>query len=73
MTTRGHRPKAGAATLRLAHLLAARMRNSRDGHLPFAADATARALDVSRRTAMYAAQHLRELSTPSATPPCSAR
>jgi hypothetical protein len=61
MITSGYHPKAGATALRLAELFAARMRRSRNGHFAFAADATARALGVSRRTVMYAAQHLREL------------
>ncbi|MFE1776390.1 hypothetical protein [Streptomyces sp. NPDC059008] len=61
MINSGYHPKAGATTLRLAKVFAARMRTSRHGHFTFAADATARALGVSRRTVMYAAQHLREL------------
>ncbi|MGW2415988.1 hypothetical protein ACWCV5_28010 [Streptomyces tubercidicus] len=61
MITSGYHPKAGTTALRLAQLFAARMRRSRDGHFVFAADATARALGVSRRTVMYAAKHLREL------------
>ncbi|MFI0716447.1 hypothetical protein ACH4SK_38820 [Streptomyces inhibens] len=61
MINGGYHPKAGATTLRLAKLFAARMRNSRNGHFAFAADATARALGISRRTVMYAAKHLREL------------
>ncbi|UQA97536.1 hypothetical protein [Streptomyces halobius] len=61
MITSGYHPKAGTTTLRLAKLFAARMRTSRNGHFAFAADATARALGVSRRTVMYAAKHLREL------------
>ncbi|MGI5262338.1 hypothetical protein [Streptomyces angustmyceticus] len=61
MITSGYHPKAGNTALRLAQLFAARVRHSRDGHFVFAADATARALGVSRRTVMYAAKHLREL------------
>ncbi|MFF3277186.1 hypothetical protein ACFYWU_40650 [Streptomyces chrestomyceticus] len=61
MINSDYHPKAGATTLRLAELFAARMRTSRNGHFVFAADASARALGVSRRTVMYAAKHLREL------------
>ncbi|MFJ5680314.1 hypothetical protein, partial [Streptomyces sp. NPDC093097] len=61
MITSGYHPKAGPTTLRLARIFAARMRTNREGHFAFAADTTARALGVSRRTVMYAARVLREL------------
>ncbi|WP_328335753.1 MULTISPECIES: hypothetical protein [unclassified Streptomyces] len=61
MIGRGIHPKAGRTTLRLAEVFAARMERSRDGHLPFSVEATARQLGLCRRTVLAHAKYLREL------------
>ncbi|MFG2425206.1 hypothetical protein ACGFWD_40140 [Streptomyces sp. NPDC048448] len=56
-----HHPKAGATTLRLATVFAARMHRSRHGHVAFNLTATVRELGLSRRTVLNHARYLREL------------
>ncbi|MEU9662707.1 hypothetical protein [Streptomyces chartreusis] len=54
-------PHAGRTTLRLAEVFATRMARSKDGHVPFSADATARMLGLKRRAVFNHARYLREL------------
>uniref|UniRef100_UPI003F493FB5 hypothetical protein n=1 Tax=Streptomyces chartreusis TaxID=1969 RepID=UPI003F493FB5 len=61
MVSAGFHPCAGRTTLRLAAVLAARMPRSKDGHIPFSAEATARALGLKRRAVFNHARYLREL------------
>ncbi|MEU7688764.1 helix-turn-helix domain-containing protein, partial [Streptomyces spectabilis] len=61
MVDSGFHPDAGPTTLRLAAAFAARMHRSKDGHLAFSAEATARQLGLSRRAVYRHTRVLREL------------
>ncbi|QKZ23917.1 hypothetical protein [Streptomyces chartreusis] len=61
MVEAGFHPHAGRTTLRLAEVFATRMARSKDGHVPFSAEATARMLGLKRRAVFNHARYLREL------------
>jgi hypothetical protein len=61
MVGAGFHPKAGHTTLLLAEVFAERMARSSEGHFPFSAEATARALGLKRRAVYNHARYLREL------------
>lgn len=61
MVDGGFHPKAGPTTLRLAAVFAGRMARSKEGHVPFSVEATARQLGLSRRAVLNHARYLREL------------
>ncbi|MFJ3310913.1 hypothetical protein ACIPSA_49890 [Streptomyces sp. NPDC086549] len=61
MVGAGFHPRAGRTTVQLAEAFAERMANSRDGHFPFKAEATARELGLKRRAVLNHARYLREL------------
>lgn len=54
-------PKAGRTTVQLAEVFAQRMTRSSEGHFPFSAEATARALGLKRRAVYNHTRYLREL------------
>lgn len=61
MVAGGFHPQAGRTTLRLAEVFADRMARSKDGHVPFSVEATARQLGLKRRAVLNHARYLREL------------
>ncbi|GAA2523113.1 hypothetical protein GCM10010276_87740 [Streptomyces longisporus] len=61
MVGAGFHPKAGRTTLQLAEVFAERMARSSDGHFPFSAEATARALGLKPRAVYNHTRYLREL------------
>ncbi len=61
MVGAGFHPKAGRTTLQLAEVFAERMARSSQGHFPFSAEATARALGLKPRAVYNHARYLREL------------